>query len=74
MPRSIKNGKNRDGNEKARKGLGCTNRSIRMDWFGRGKDGIYSPTGNKIARQEPVAPMDDVRYPVEDGSYWGWWS
>ena len=46
----------RDGNEKARKGLGCTNRSIRMDWFG-GRDGNvkHHPTANKIARQAPAA-------------------
>src|SRR4051794_1002437 len=46
----------RDGNEKVRKGLGCTNRSLRMDWFspGQGKDSKYHPGGNKILRQQPV--------------------
>jgi hypothetical protein len=45
----------RDGNESARKGLGCTNRSIRMDWFGgrKGNEKAH-PTTNKIARQAPA--------------------
>jgi hypothetical protein len=46
----------RDGNEKPRKGLGCTNRSIRMDWFGSG-GGKHHPTANKVMRQ---APADDA--------------
>lgn len=48
----------RDGNEGVRKGLGCTNRSVRMDWFKAGLRGNYginaSPTANKVARQSPA--------------------
>lgn len=47
----------RDGNESARKGLGCTRRSIRMDWYSewKGRNSVYHPTGNKVARQAPIA-------------------
>jgi hypothetical protein len=54
----------RDGNEKARKGLGCTNRSVRMDWFRGAGIHRYSgdigsdPTANKIARQAPAMPLE----------------
>jgi hypothetical protein len=51
----------RDGNEGVRKGLGCTNRSVRLDWFpaagmGHGAKGNPQrhPTANKIARQAPA--------------------
>ena len=58
---AVKNGTNRDGNEKVRKGLGCTNRSCRMDWFNPYRDGSaqYHPTANKIARQEPIFPLHE---------------
>ena len=63
----LKNGKNRDGNEGARKGLGCTRRSVRMDWFPEanmhGSCGSANPkrhpTANKIARQEPLFPFHE---------------
>jgi hypothetical protein len=54
----LKNGKNRDGNEKARKGLGCTNRSCRFDWLPNG----MTWGALKIKRREPIMVADDLIY------------
>jgi hypothetical protein len=59
----LKNGTNRDGNEGIRKGLGCTNRSVRMDWFKPGITGNHgpmcSPLANKLARTVPLFAMEE---------------
>lgn len=59
VKRTVKTGpkrrryKNRDGNEKVRKGVGCTNRSYKLDWLPGGK--TWGDV--KLARQAPI--MED---------------
>lgn len=76
---AVKNGCNRDGNEKIRKGLGGTNRSVRMDWFPdwpcktNAANPERTPTASKIARQEPVFAFHEDG--VVDGvDTWEWYS
>jgi hypothetical protein len=57
----------RDGNEQARKGLGCTNRSCRKDWLSRNE----TLGTRKLLRTVPIEPWDGST-DVDDAAlpYW----